>query len=58
MISVLCLEIHPMVLEYDIFVGVCLLRPININSTFPVGIKLKNDSFIEIFGHQHAPKAA
>ena len=58
MISVLCPEIHPMVLEYDIFGGFSLLWPININSTFPVGFKLYVYSFTQIFGHQHAPKAA
>ena len=65
MISVLCPEIHPMVLEYDIFGGVSLLWPININSTFPVGLnstfpvgfKPYYYSFMQIFGHQHAPKA-
>ena len=39
MISVLCPEIHPMVLEYDIFGEVTVLWPINIKYTFSVGFK-------------------
>ena len=58
MISVLCPEIHSMVVEYDIFGGVSLLWPININSTFPVGLKFHLYSLMQIFGHQHAPKVA
>ena len=38
-ISVLCPEIHPMVLQYDFFGGVSLLWPININYTFPVSFE-------------------
>ena len=44
MISLLCPEIHPMVLEYDIFGGVSSLWPINKSYTFPVGFKLHNYS--------------
>ena len=57
-ISVLCPEVHPIVLEYDIFGGVSLLWPINKNSTFPVCLKLHYYAFMQIFGHQHASKAA